>query len=647
VGGFASQPKSNLISLKGNYDGVSMNEPAPSIGPATLLAFVFIVLISEPTFGQVGTGTLRVDIANGFDSSECGSENAPCKNIQQAVNLATHDDELLIASGTYTFEPQLEQCSTGNTAVICLVDKRLTLRGGYSSSNWTIADPVANLTIIDGENTNRGVFVEELLSGSASLVMSGITVTRCLGPPRDGQVDAFGGGLSAVAPDPQKLVIVLEDMVFSDNQVAGGDVTAGAGGFGAGGAVSLRNAEPPSRLIDIIFNNNQALGGSGPERGGLAVGGALYSYHSNVTATHLTFDNNSAMAGSSNGSGLSGGLLADALGGAVALMSGSYFDLDRITATANTATGGNAGTDAGGAFGGALYAEGKDASHRVTLHLSNSALSHNKSIGGSGENGGLGTGAGLMHTKYVDMVLDRVEIVGNTSYGGNGTVNRGGGGGGGVKSTGGPVEGSSNAIFSNCIFADNAIIFGSGGGSRGGGGGGLFVQNLATAEVIHCTFSRNSLSAQPLTGLAITLAGGTGPVTLTIKYSIIADHTQSSDLQAVFVADGNTAVFDTGLLAGNVTDTGGAGSVVGLDSMLFASTADFVSPGAPDFDYHLGDTSVAIDHAAESSTPDDIDGDLRDQAPDIGADEYWFISENLFLDGFESGDLRAWSQTTP
>ncbi|MCD4749719.1 MAG: hypothetical protein K8R59_10135, partial [Thermoanaerobaculales bacterium] len=286
-----------------------MRKSVLHVGPTILIAFTIMLSMSGPAFGQVGTGTFRVDIATGTDWDECGSEGDPCKNIQQAINLATHDDDILVAAGTYTFVEDLSQCTTGNTAVACLVNKRLAIRGGYSSSGWTIADPVANLTVIDGENTTRGVLVEEGEGGSGTLTMSGLTVTRCLGPPRDGQVNAFGGGLSAIAPNPQKLVVLLEDMVFSGNQVAGGDTTSGAGGFGAGGAISLRNTEAPSSLNNVIFNNNQALGGSGPSRGGLAVGGAIYSYQSTAAGIDLVFDNNSALAGASSGSGASGGLL--------------------------------------------------------------------------------------------------------------------------------------------------------------------------------------------------------------------------------------------------------------------------------------------------------------------------------------------------
>jgi hypothetical protein len=40
----------------------------------------------------------------------------------------------------------------------------------------------------------------------------------------------------------------------------------------------------------------------------------------------------------------------------------------------------------------------------------------------------------------------------------------------------------------------------------------------------------------------------------------------------------------------------------------------------------------------------DIDAQLRDDRPDIGADE---IGQPLFADGFETGDLSAWSFATP
>ena len=39
----------------------------------------------------------------------------------------------------------------------------------------------------------------------------------------------------------------------------------------------------------------------------------------------------------------------------------------------------------------------------------------------------------------------------------------------------------------------------------------------------------------------------------------------------------------------------------------------------------------------------DLDGDLRDAQPDVGADE---VGTAIFADGFESGDTSEWSFTT-
>ncbi len=81
--------------------------------------------------------------------------------------------------------------------------------------------------------------------------------------------------------------------------------------------------------------------------------------------------------------------------------------------------------------------------------------------------------------------------------------------------------------------------------------------------------------------------------------------------------------------------------------MLVAPSAGFFSPGAPDYDYHLIEISPAVDQAIGSTTPDDIDGETRGQAPDIGADERTGPAEALFWDGFETGDLRRWSSSAP
>ena len=102
--------------------------------------------------------------------------------------------------------------------------------------------------------------------------------------------------------------------------------------------------------------------------------------------------------------------------------------------------------------------------------------------------------------------------------------------------------------------------------------------------------------------------------------------------------------------------------------MLTDSTADFVSPGPPDYDYHILPTSPAKDRATGSTTPEDIDGQTRPYptggVSDIGADEYVLpnlsATPNSFsemmddssqatrnsLIGVSSGPAVSWTATT-
>jgi hypothetical protein len=65
-------------------------------------------------------------------------------------------------------------------------------------------------------------------------------------------------------------------------------------------------------------------------------------------------------------------------------------------------------------------------------------------------------------------------------------------------------------------------------------------------------------------------------------------------------------------------------------------------------DLHLtAQASSAVDQGvslAAGLADTDIDGELRDATPDVGADEYL---SNIFADGFESGASSAWSKSIP
>jgi len=565
-------------------------------------------------------GTRLVDQASGNDAGQCGAQVQPCKSIQRAVNLAVTGDEIRVAQGTYTFDPAQDPCSgaIGTTAVVCVLNKQLAILGGYSSVDWSTADPGAHPTTIDGENARRGVLVQRTSSGApaAGLTMHGVTITRGrvhgAGGGGDAATFAFGGGMLTDAS-----IVVLRDVTFTDNQAIGGDTGSAHGGAGSGGGLALRTAPAGTVLEHVTFRNNRAQGGSGPARGGFGIGGGLYTYESVVTAQDLVFEGNVAVGGSSQGSGVAGGERADAQGGGAAFQLGSVASVSRVVVTGNQATGGDAGTDAGGAFGGGLYAE------LATLTVTDSLLSGNVAVGGDGTNGGIGAGGGLM-AGNAPVTIERCRVVNNRSTGGSGSANRGTAGGGGLYLS--RFGGNGASAIANSVIAANLTEMGASGTPLGGGGGGLFLQGVQAA-IEHATIAGNRLGSSMMQGEGLVLLAGSSGANVTVRYTIIAQHTTPAGAAALHVQPGNAVTLARGVFAGNGRDTNADGSVGapgtfnGLGTMLGTGALGFVAPGAPAYDYHIAVDSPAVDQATGSTATVDLDGAARVGVPDIGADE--------------------------
>jgi hypothetical protein len=66
------------------------------------------------------------------------------------------------------------------------------------------------------------------------------------------------------------------------------------------------------------------------------------------------------------------------------------------------------------------------------------------------------------------------------------------------------------------------------------------------------------------------------------------------------------------------------GTINLVNSLYPTLPMDYLSPGAPSFNYHLQGSSPAIGQAAGSTTSDDMDGQPRPlgAASDVGADEF-------------------------
>lgn len=591
------------------------------------------LLVATLSTASLSAAVFRVDGVTGSDGPGCGSEVSPCATIQRAVDLASSGDTILVSEGTYTDNVDC----IGSPTVVCVFQKELTILGGFGSGNWSLPDPSTNTTVIDGQNTRRGVIARR--GGpdpglpATSLRMEGFTVRRgrVVGSPH-----GLGGGLQANFTD-----VVLRDMVFEDNEARGG-----AGGIGGGGGAAIQanaDAGTTATLERVLFRNNRATGGAGT--GGVGQGGGLLVDHAALTGLALEFRNNTATGGASATVG------RDALGGAASLSFGSQGALVRVIATGNQAVGGTASNSGGHSFGGGIYLEGAEspAADRTEIEIFDSQLSGNTSLGGDSSTAGGGVG-GAIAAFGAQLRLERSSVIGNRGEGGVGASTTGNAAGGGVFLEwpfGSPAP--LNTIR-NSIIAENVID------GTAGGGGGLRLLG-AEALVSHVTFADNRLLDVGF-GLGILVGPfAQGPVVqpgeLILSYSILADHTVASSgralhVQATAAAASTADLGDRNLFVGNSNDTNegrpNSGTYVGFPgSNIFDSNPSTFFVGPNTSDYHVDGTQPPTNSATGSSEPLDLDGATRSGSRDLGADEVGAVAFGLSVSklGVGSGTVTS------
>jgi hypothetical protein len=580
----------------------------------------------------------------GTDVPGCGSTSSPCRTIQFVLDSLVPiggAGTIKVAAGRYDDVAVCPGGPAANRAVACILNQQITLRGGFSTSDWETPSGDPGACVVDGKDTGRGLHIVQtgLNEAPATLVMDGFTIENGLAQGASSgttaQTWAFGGGLLA-----ENGIVTLRNMVFRNNRAIGGSTNGPQGGRGAGGGVALNASGPsvnaPATLENVRFEGNQAIGGSGLDMGGYALGGGLFTYSLSLTADGLVLTDNAATAGSSDGDGSAGTELGDALGGAIAIELDSHATLRHVQASGNTAAGGNAPSGSGGGgFGGALFAELAD------VTLADALIAENTARGGSGRNdagGSIAEGGGV-HAIQSNLTIERSVIVGNRSLGGDGAVLSGPAVGGGVALVNGSSPGNGvdkQFLLRNVVIADNGVDVGSG-RFQGGGAGGVWVQaSVATLE--HVTIAGNRLLNDQLLGAGMAVIDLPGWQTHAIvTNSIVADHTDPGAIPAswgnaaVWAGQGTQVDLTRTLFANNVHDsnagiTGGPNlppGTFGIVGTITAGDAGFVSPGSPNRDYHLQAGSPAVDQGDPSAVSDDVDGDPRPHGalPDIGADE--------------------------
>lgn len=170
-------------------------------------------------------------------------------SIQAAVDDANSNDVIKVAAGTYTgvnVRPRNDITTTGFVTQVVYISKTVTIRGGYTTTNWTVSDLEANPTTLDAGSQGRVIYI----TGDISPTIEGLRITNGdatgLGGESFWRVDAGGG-----------VFIFNAAAIIRDNQVFGNHV----GNFGNGGGLFLSSST--ARLNGNTITNNTAGNGGG------------------------------------------------------------------------------------------------------------------------------------------------------------------------------------------------------------------------------------------------------------------------------------------------------------------------------------------------------------------------------------------------
>jgi hypothetical protein len=169
------------------------------------------------------------------------------------VDKAGDGDVIKVAAGKYTGIN-----TKGGKPQVVYIDKSVTIRGGYTTTNWTTPDPVANPTTLDAQGNGRVLFI----TGNINVTIEGLRIT--------------GGDATAIG--------ILDSKW--------------------GGGVSINDAE-------IIFRNNQVFDNVAVTGGGLRLDNSSATINGNTITSNKSLESGGGLFLSLSTAALNGNTISD------------------------------------------------------------------------------------------------------------------------------------------------------------------------------------------------------------------------------------------------------------------------------------------------------------------------------------------------
>lgn len=179
----------------------------------------------------------------------------------------------------------------GGSTQVAVINKNLTLAGGYTTTAWHSYNPTANVTVLDAQSGGRVIST----TSTAAATLQGFTLRN--GWVNTGSSHGFGGGVFAQGP------LTLIDMVVRDNLITGTAGSQYGGGVYAISGTVIHNSVFFSNTARFqggggFFINTTVISGAtfAGNRATTSNGGGAY-FFSNTTLTNTTFITNASGAG--------------------------------------------------------------------------------------------------------------------------------------------------------------------------------------------------------------------------------------------------------------------------------------------------------------------------------------------------------------